>query len=53
MYPSAYDFWLDLLLCYGKTEAVRIANSYLDLPTDGVSQEEMEFRQELYHLTMC
>jgi len=48
MYNTGFDFWRDLLIKYGRQEARRIANSYLDMQAHNDSAEELQFCKELY-----
>ena len=49
MYDTGYEFFKDLCTNYGITEAVRIANSYLDLQIHNTDPEEFTFCCELYN----
>ncbi len=51
MYKDGFDFWADLLREYGKEEALRIANSYLDMQIHNTDTEEHIFCCELYWAT--
>lgn len=47
-YKTGFDFFRDLVSNYGKEEAVKIGNSYLDLPDRTKDPEEFKFCCELY-----
>ena len=47
-YNNGSDFWRDLLIRFGRVEAVKIANDYLDLPLDRSDKGEYDFRKELF-----
>lgn len=48
MYETGYDFFSDLVSNYGKEEAVKIGNSYLDLQIKNRDHNEFKFCCELY-----
>ena len=48
MYDTGYDFFKDLIINHGKEEAVKIANSYLDMQIKNKDQQEFMFCCELY-----
>ena len=49
MYNTGYEFFKDLCSEYGIEEAVKIANSYLDLPNRKNNPDEYSFCCELYN----
>ena len=46
-YANGFAFFDDLLK-YGEVDAVKMANTYLDLPIEKGDHEEQKFREELY-----
>lgn len=48
MYNTGFDFFMDLVIAYGKTEAVKIANEYLDMQIHNNNPQEFIFCCELY-----
>ena len=48
MYKNGFEFWRDLVAQFGKVEAVRVANDYLDIRNDWNDREEYRFKCELY-----
>lgn len=57
-YKTGYDFFLDLIVSYGREEGLRIAYSYLDTQAyvygskfPEKEPEEYKFCQELYQAT--
>lgn len=48
MYDTGFDFFRDLVISYGKEEAVKLANSYLDMQIKNQDPEEFTFCCELY-----
>lgn len=52
-FDNGFDFYRDLLATYGKEEAVKIANTYLDCQAEtkdfSIEKEEYQFCCELYH----
>ena len=48
MYDTGFDFFKDLACSYGKEQAVKIANSYLDMQISNKDPQEFIFCCELY-----
>ena len=48
MYDTGFDFFKDLVCSYGKEQAVKIANSYLDMQISNKDPQEFIFCCELY-----
>ena len=48
-FDNGFNFFRDLLCCYGKEQAVKIANDYLDMQIKNTDPEEHQFCCELYH----
>lgn len=48
-YSTGIEFFKDLLFNYGSEEAVKIANSYLDLQIKNKDPEEFSFCCDLYN----
>lgn len=46
-YSSGFEFWLDLVEQFGKKDAVKVANNYLECPIHPGDEEEIAFRREL------
>lgn len=46
-YESGYAFWLDLVIQFGKKDAVQVASNYFDCPFRDGDTEEVKFREEL------
>ena len=46
-YSSGFEFWLDLVEQFGKKDAVKVANNYLECPVHPGDEEEIAFRREL------
>lgn len=51
MYESGFDFFRDLVMTYGREEAIGIANRYLDMQIKNTDPEEYQFCCELYQAT--
>ena len=48
MYSTGFDFFKDLIKDYGKEQAIKLANSYLDMQIKNKDPEEFIFCCELY-----
>lgn len=48
MYNTGFDFFKDLCIDYGKEEAIKLANSYLDMQIKNKDHGEFQFCCELY-----
>lgn len=51
MFNNGFDFFKFLVTEYGKEEAVKLANNYLDIQIDNKDPEEFLFCCELYRAT--
>lgn len=51
MYDTGYDFFRDLVMSYGREQAVKIANDYLDMQVNNHDKDEYLFCCELYRAT--
>ena len=47
-YETGFDFFRDLVANYGKEEAVKIANAYLDMQIHNSDPDEFTFCCELF-----
>ena len=47
-YDTGFDFFCDLVANYGKEEAIKIGNSYLDMQIHNSDSDEFTFCCELF-----
>lgn len=47
-YDTGFDFFRDLVISYGKEQAIKIANCYLDMQINNKDPKEFIFCCELY-----